>query len=309
MAKINAIAADDPTPLGVGSPRVSVITPFFNAAKYIRETIESVLAQTYREFEYILVDDGSTDGSSAIVRTYVERYPDILRYAQHDGGSNRGVCASRNLGLGRARGELIALVDADDVWVPNKLREQLNIMELYPEVGMVCGATCYWSSWQGGFDQIVPSGHVQGRLIAPPEASVNVYPLGAGDAPCPSDLLIKKALAVAVGGFEEQFTGHLQLFEDQAFLSKLYLAAPVFFSNDVWLRYRVHSASCMSTVAESGKKEEARQYFFNWFSAYLTALQNPDPNVVAALKAKRRQYNPESRLAKAKRKLREFGLS
>jgi hypothetical protein len=78
-------------------------------------------------------------------------------------------------------------------------------------------------------------------------------------------LLTRKAVAVAIGGFEEKFAGQLQMFEDQAFLSTLYFNASVFFADEVWLKYRIHSDSCTSTVSAAGGKDYARRYFFNWF--------------------------------------------
>ena len=97
-----------------------------------------------------------------------------------------------------------------------------------------------WRSWSGGEDRIVHSGHAQNCPIFPPDAALRVYPLGSGAAPCPSDLLIRRDLMISLGGFEEQFTGPRQMFEDQAFLAKLYLAAPVYFAETVWLDYRQH---------------------------------------------------------------------
>ena len=141
-------------------PLVSVIIPFFNATDWLEETIRSVLAQDFRDFEIALVDDGSTDESTTIARYFSDRYSNIL-YVEHERHANQGVACSRNLGIGKTRGEYIATLDADDYWEPNKLAEQIAMMEAHPELGMVCGAVRYWSSWAGGKDRIVQSGHVQ----------------------------------------------------------------------------------------------------------------------------------------------------
>jgi glycosyltransferase involved in cell wall biosynthesis len=251
-------------------PRISVVMIFFNSERYIQEAIDSVLAQTFTDFELLLVDDGSTDTTSAIARDYVDRYPTSLRYLEHEGHTNRGMSAARNLGLRNAVGEFVALIDSDDVWSPNKLAEQLRIMELNPGLGMVCGTVRYWESWAGGEDRIVPSGHIQDRSIPPPEAMLSVYPLGTATSPCPSDLLMRRDLVISLGGFEEQFSGPRQLFEDQAFLAKLYLVATVYFSRDIWLNYRLHADSCVASVSRSGKEEEVRHFFFQWLANYLS---------------------------------------
>ena len=128
-------------------PLVSVITGFLNGEKFIQEAIESVITQTYDNWELLLVDDGSTDASTAIALRYAEKYPGKVCYLEHDGHQNRGVCASRNLGIRNAKGEYIALLDADDVWLPPKLQRQVAIMESQPEAAMIYGSPQYWHSW------------------------------------------------------------------------------------------------------------------------------------------------------------------
>ena len=209
--------------------------------------------------------------------------PTTVRYLEHEGHANRGMSAARNLGLRNAVGEFVALIDSDDVWRPNKLAEQLRIMELHPGLGMVCGTVRYWESWAGGEDRIVPSGHIQDRSIPPPEAMLRVYPLGTATAPCPSDLLMRRDLVMSLGGFEEQFSGPRQLFEDQAFLAKLYLVAPVYFSGDIWLNYRLHADSCVASVSRSGQEEEVRRFFFQWLANYVAQQPRVDIRVHTAL--------------------------
>jgi glycosyltransferase involved in cell wall biosynthesis len=264
-------------------PRVSVIMIFLNAERFIAEAIESVLAQDYGDLELILVDDGSAETCASLARSYTERFAPFVRYVQHEGGKNRGMSASRNLGLSHARGEFVAFLDADDVWARHKLREQLAIIEAHPEVDMVCGAVRYWRSWAGGDDVIIPSGHVQDRVVAPPEATLKLYPLGTAAAPCPSDLLIRCTAVAALGGFEEHFTGARQMYEDQGFLAKLYLSSPVYFSSQVWLSYRQHDDSCVADVTRNGQYHEVRRYFLDWFARYLASQPRRSRRVRAAL--------------------------
>jgi glycosyltransferase involved in cell wall biosynthesis len=259
---------------------------FYEAERYIAEAIESVLGQSFTDYELLLVDDGSTDAGTAIARGYADRHAPRVRYLEHEGHANRGACAARNLGLRHARGEFVAFIDSDDVWRPGKLADQVRIMDLHPELGMVCGAVRYWNSWAGGEDAVVPSGHVQDRVVLPPEAALEVYPLGDGAAPCPSDLLMRRDLVLSLGGFEERFTGPRQLFEDQAFLAKLYLAAPVYFAGSVWLDYRQHAASCVADVTRSGRKEEVRRFFFHWLADYVAGRPSVEARVLAALDSK-----------------------
>jgi glycosyltransferase involved in cell wall biosynthesis len=265
------------------APLVSVVVIFLNGEPFIGEAIESVLAQSFRDFELLLVDDGSTDGSTALARAWAEREPGRISYLEHEGHANRGMSASRNLGIEHARGTYLAFIDADDVWRPEKLAEQLAIMREHEGLGMVCGSVNYWSSWAGGEDTIVPTGHVRNRQVLPPEASLALYPLGRAAAPCPSDLLLRLDVVRALGGFEAHFSGARQLYEDQGFLAKLYLAAPIYFSDRVWLDYRQHDASCVAAVTRDGRYREVRGYFLAWFRDYLRGLPDAPAAVVRAV--------------------------
>ncbi|MCS6288427.1 MAG: glycosyltransferase [Nitrospira sp.] len=111
-------------------PRVSVVIPTYNCAKFLGRTIDSALKQTYRDFEIIVVDDGSTDGTQALVAAYKES----VRYVYQ---SNQGASAARNAALSRASGEFIAYLDADDLWLPDKLARQVEFLDAHSTCGFV----------------------------------------------------------------------------------------------------------------------------------------------------------------------------
>jgi len=104
--------------VGVDLPKVSVIIPAYNCASYLPTAIESVLAQTYTDWEVLLVDDGSTDDTEKIVTPYLDR----IRYMKQ---SNKGLPGARNAGIRASKGEYIALLDGDDSWLPTKLEQQM----------------------------------------------------------------------------------------------------------------------------------------------------------------------------------------
>jgi len=286
-------------------PRVSVVTIFLNAERYLVEAIDSVLEQDFPLIELLLVDDGSTDASTRIARDYAERYAPRIRYLEHPGHINRGMSASRNLGIHAAQGEFLAFLDADDVWTRSKISEQVAIMDAHPALGMVCGTVRYWESWAGGEDRMIETGHVRNVVVRPPEASLALYPLGSASAPCPSDILLRRDLVVALGGFEEHFTG---MYEDQGFLAKLYLAAPVYFSDRVWLNYRQHLDSCVATVKRDGGYDQVRSYFLKWFESYIARQPDGDRRVKRAIRTALRPYRHPTyhRLAAIARNLRKF---
>ena len=111
-------------------PCVSVILPVYNGERYIRQSIESILAQTYQDFELLVIDDGSTDGTAGIVKAYENR----LRYIRQP---NSGASHARNQGIRLSQGKHVAFQDADDLWEPEKLAIQVNFLDRHPDVGLV----------------------------------------------------------------------------------------------------------------------------------------------------------------------------
>ena len=111
----------------VTSPRVSVIIPAYNAAAFIGETLDSVYAQTFADFEVIVVNDGSSDTED--LERELAQYPEKLSYIKQE---NHGAAAARNTGIKAARGEFVAFLDADDMWLPVFLEKQLDLLERTP---------------------------------------------------------------------------------------------------------------------------------------------------------------------------------
>ena len=106
-------------------PLVSIITPTYNSEKFINETIGSVLKQTYKNWELILIDDASTDDTLRIIKSYIKNNFNISLICN---SSNQGAGVSRNKGILEAKGDFIAFLDADDTWKPNKLKTQIKFM-------------------------------------------------------------------------------------------------------------------------------------------------------------------------------------
>ena len=174
------------------SPLVTVVTPAYNVAKYVGETVDSVLRQTFRDFEYLVVDDGSVDNSVDVVKAHVGDDPRFRLVA----GEHRGLSAARNAGVREAKGEYIAFLDGDDRWHPRFLERQLRLIQsLPPDVGVVfCrsrlvleNGTLVFFQWQRvgryDFDDFL----------------VNNNPARNG-----SSLLIRKSCFDDVGGFDEE---------------------------------------------------------------------------------------------------------
>lgn len=253
------------------NPLVSVIIPFYNGEQYLLETIDSVFNQQYQNWELILIDDGSTDNSTTIAKTFWKRHPEKVAYIEHEGHANRAAAASRNLGLTIAKGELIAFLDADDIWLPKKMQEQVALFVNNPQVGMVCEASLYWYSWQGSRinDIEVQVGVKANKIYKPVTLISKLYPLGIGNAPCPSGIMIKRSVVEKHKGFEESFVGKYQVFEDQAFLSKIYLQEYVFVSSLCNNLYRQREYSVMYTTRNIGSYDVAKNFYLHWLENYL----------------------------------------
>lgn len=276
---------------------VSVIMIFLNAEKFVQEAIESVLAQTYDNWELLLVDDGSTDSSTEIAKRYADQYPEKVHYLEHEGHQNKGMSATRNLGVRHANSEYIAFLDADDVWLPHKLDRQVSILNSHPEVGMVYGSPQYWYSWTGNPEDLerdyVPDLGIQaGCVFEAPKLTTLLYPLGKSSAPCPSDLLMRREVIEQAGGFEESFRREYQLYEDQAFLAKVYLKESVFVASECWDKYRIHPDSCVAKITEEGKYHSVRLFFLNWLEEHLSEKGIKDVDVWDELQKAFRPYRP-----------------
>ncbi|HSS98043.1 MAG TPA: glycosyltransferase, partial [Terriglobales bacterium] len=116
-------------------PRVTVVMAVYNVAQFLRDAVDSVLAQTYRNFELIIVDDCSTDRSAEILKIISDPRVRVITHTE-----NKGAALSRNDALEHARGEMIAIMDADDICAPNRLEAQVAFLDTHPQVGLLgCG--------------------------------------------------------------------------------------------------------------------------------------------------------------------------
>ncbi len=260
-------------------PQVSVIMIFLNAEPFLADAIRSVLAQTYDRWELLLVDDGSSDASTDRARWAAAQAPERVRYLEHAHHQNHGMSASRNLGLSRAQGHYIACLDADDVWVPHTLAEQVARLESTPEAAMVYGPARWWYSWTGhpadrARDEVQPLAFPPDRVIEPPQLLLHL--LQNYQLYTPTGVLTRRTVIDRVGGFEPAFRG---LYEDQVVLAKIGLEAPVLQAQACWYHYRQHPASCCQVARSAGHHAAARRTFLRWLTAYVAARMGPQGDV------------------------------
>ena len=278
---------------GATRPLVSIITIFRNAnERFFAEAIRSVFAQTCDRWELILVDDGSSDGSTAFARNYARRDPDRVRYLEHPGHAHRGTGASRQLGIEEARGDFVAFLDADDVFLPEKLERQLTRLHAHPTAAMVFGPTKHWYGWTGKLEDSAREtarriGVPPETLVSPP-ALVRAFLARTADTPATCGVLIRRAAIDAVGGFDPDF---VDLFEDQVFFYRLCLGFPVYAEASHWDLYRRHPDSMCAVAIRTGLTAEdyrptpARGRFLHWVEAEFERRQVRDPELHRLLRA------------------------
>lgn len=169
------------------SPKITVLMSVYNGEKYLREAIDSILNQTFTDFEFLIVSDGSTDGTAEILQSYHDPRIKIINNEK-----NRGLTKSLNKGLGMAKGEYIARMDADDISLPNRFEEQLKYLERYPET-VVLGTSIY---------VINGAGKLLMKEIAPSDPSKILL---NNNAFTHGSVIFKKAVVDELGYYNELF--------------------------------------------------------------------------------------------------------
>ncbi|MGL4542653.1 MAG: glycosyltransferase family 2 protein [Polymorphobacter sp.] len=280
------------------APKVTAILIFLNGEDFIAEAIESIRAQTLTDWELILVDDGTTDGASAIARGYAEREPQRIRLIEHPGHANRGMSASRNAGIAAARGDIIAFLDADDVWLPHRLAAHVAILDRHPEVGVVLGAMMWWRSWITTnrsplkpwlfTDTVHDSGLPLDQVIAPPAVAISYLERRGGSLPGICSVTVRRAVALAVGGFNADFR---TLYEDQVFHFRTALKVPIWVSDDVVARYRQHDGSACNKEGRTASDLRMRPLFLNWLQDHLVDSGCKDARLWQAFRAEMMRFD------------------
>lgn len=262
---------------GPGSPRVSVMMIFLDGAEFLPEAIASLFAQDFTDWELVMVDDGSSDGSTGIARRLAEQYPDRVHCFEHPGHVNRGTSASRNLALRHSRGEYLIRLDCDDVFASETaLGEQVALLDAHPDAGLVCGPCQYWNSWRGGSDHLQPMEQPDG--LAPPPGLLPAMLVNGDNEPI--SMMARTAAIVACGGWEEEVR---DFGEDFILAAKLLLRHRVLVTRQCWYRYRAHPGSYSHSVRAQGLTRRRERELYEWTARWLEHEGVRDPSIRRAL--------------------------
>jgi glycosyltransferase involved in cell wall biosynthesis len=252
--------------------RVSVVIPVHNGEKYLAQAIDSVLAQTHRDLELLVIDDGSTDGSRAVMDRYA-RYDARIRILSQ---ANRGVSAAGNLGFAEARGEWVARLDADDIFLPEKLERQIAFIKRNPDVRIV-GTLGYFINCAGKTLGLVntdgPFTRVQfEQMAARGEPVFFVH----------SSTLMHRKAVLEIGGYREQFVQaeDIDLWLRMAEKGHLLQKMP-----EPLILYRLHGES----LTMKRNAEQKRCYRWVMACARARSCGTGEPTLDAFLRAERRR--------------------
>ena len=209
-------------------PLISIVTPAFNAGRFIRRTVEGVLSQTRADWEWIIVDDGSSDDTVSILESFEDPRMVIIK-ASHSGLPAVG----RNVALRRSRGAYIAFLDADDFWLPRKLEAQLEVLESAPEVGLVFCSMRVVIDGRRRPRGTLPSGRV------PAEPDEVASELCRRNFIGCSTVMVRSELVESLGGFRE--LSSLRGTEDLDLWLRISRVARFRYLSDPLVEYRTHA--------------------------------------------------------------------
>lgn len=220
-------------------PRISVIMAVYNAERYLAEAVESVLAQTYADFEFLIHDDGSTDGSPEILRRIAGKDPRI----DVSFGENAGPAAARNILLARARGVFIAVMDADDVCRPDRFKRQVTYLDAHPDIAVLGSHIRY----------IDEAGRPVRELDYPADhAQIDARNYAGNTAIVHPTVMMRREAVQAVGGYDESFSDAQDLELWLRMAERFRLAN----MPEVLLDYRFHPFSISASADGSSTNNE-----------------------------------------------------
>lgn len=225
-------------------PRLSILIPAFNTERFIAKTIDSVLAQTYKDWELIILDDKSTDNTYQVALRYAEKYPDKITL--HRNESNLGMMLNWNKGIDLCKNELFVKLDADDIWLPDFLEKSIAIIDKYPDVGLVF--TKYINIDEE--DHTIPGSEMMLPDFANEKPFSTIPLVQQGHDVMISYPILRQGLSVMrrhifeeIGKYRYLITPETQASTDTEFYFRVGMHYKLYCINETLYQYRIHNTS------------------------------------------------------------------
>jgi glycosyltransferase involved in cell wall biosynthesis len=263
---------------------ISIITPVYNGLRYLPATVQSVVAQTNGDWEWLLVDDGSNDGTLEYCQKLACQDTRI-RSLSHPAGANLGQAASRNLGIGNATGEFLAFVDSDDLWIPEKLERDLDALQKHPQAVVTYSRVLYWYDLEcppevNSRNRLGNLGIACDVVLEAPTVLLhmirNLYDF-ACQFPSTCCMLVRRSALPQVG---QLFDPSFHYFEDVIPLTKLFLRYPAVVGDDTRTIVRMHTGSFTAGLS----RKDFDHHFENivgWIRTYVSSTAGNSETAVA----------------------------
>lgn len=289
------------SPENQNEPLVSIIIPFYNREEFLGEAIESVLIQSEKDWELLLINDGSTDKSVEIAAGFVEKYSSKIHLFGHEDNQNRGAHAARNLGISKSKGKYITFLDSDDIFFSDTLEKELKAFEENPEADAVCGTLECWYSWSDQAEKREKDFTIDlvletEKLYQPPDLLIHNLKAG-GRKPGMNCVMLKSNFAKKCGVFEADCK---YIWEDQIFWMKVSLYGKIYVMDETLAKYRQHPVSNSKIKSQDGQDVPLMPIFLDWMEVYLQEQNIENDEVWKALRGFRRTLYFETKLRKAK---------
>lgn len=250
-------------------PRISVVMPTLNAARYLREAVDSILAQTFTDFEFLIVDDNSTDETLDILNSYNDSRIRLIQ------GPQKGIAAAINCGIREARGTYIARMDADDISFPNRFLMQIEFMDSHPDIG-ICGSQSISFSNDGN------------KTVWSPVENPHIFDILMDAAFCHPTVFFRKSCLEKYNLF---YNENFSCAEDQELWFRAIKFTKFYNIQEVLLMYRNHKYNKSKITANNGESVlcNLRKEFMDWLGIKCTNKNVNDTIINLLLHLKKNQ--------------------
>ncbi len=229
------------------------------------ESVESVLNQDYSDWEMILFDDGSTDGTQEIAKEYSDIHNGKIFYYEHENNRNFGTAYTRNRAVEKSKGEIIAFIDQDDIWYSDKLSYQMKIFDEMKNCAMIWGPSLYWYQNRTFIQPVGMNGEGIKSGVYNPPVFVDIFLNYFRGTPLPGASLLRRKYFDEVKGFEESIKGS----EDIALWVKLAEKFNICYDDKVLVKYRKHADSTLRRASQSREMDDWNLIFYRWIIEFL----------------------------------------